>query len=125
MGGTRRQSLNLVSDIRPDDLSIIACSLAVRGGKPPQCLYRWDEVIGPTDRRRISGQGVTDAILCSGHTSEHARQAMLVAAESDEHRPMRSRPSERGVAAEDMLFYPIHFDHRSRDMGLCTAYLLI
>src|SRR5229473_6746104 len=124
MGGTRRQSLNLVSDIRPDDLSIIACSLAVRGGKPTQCLYRWDEVIGPTDRRRIPGQGVTDAILCSRHTSEHAGQALLVAAEADEHRPMLGGRPERGIAAEDMLFYPLLFDRRARDMRLCTAYLL-
>src|SRR5579859_7737619 len=80
------------------------------GGKPPQCLYRWDEVIGPTDHRRISGQSVTDAILCSRHTSEHAGQALLVAAEADEHRPMRSHRPERGVAAEDVLLYPLLFD---------------
>src|SRR5258708_30812861 len=125
MGGTRRQSLNLVSDVRPDDSSIIACSLAVRGGKPPQCFYRWDVVIGPTDRRRISGQGITDAILCTGHTSEHAGQALLVAAEADEHRPMRSHRPERGVAAEDVLLYPLLFDRRARDVRRFTADLPI
>ena len=87
---------------------LISGSLVVRGGKPAQCLDRWDEVIGPADSRRISGQGVTDAILCSRHTIEHAGQAMLVATEADKHCPMRSRRPERGIAAEDVLFYPIH-----------------
>src|SRR5436309_3325298 len=36
MGGTRRQLLNFVSDVRPVDFSVIVCSLVVRGGKPPQ-----------------------------------------------------------------------------------------
>src|SRR5207244_13327864 len=125
MGGTRRQSLNLVSDVRPDDFSVIACSLVVRGGKPPQRLYRWDEVIGPADSRRIPGQGITYAVLGPRHTSEHARQALLVAAEADKHRPMLGGRPERGIAAEDMLFYPILFDHRARDMGLGAAYLLV
>src|SRR5437667_3308114 len=116
MGGTRRRCLNLVSDVRPVDLSVIACSLVVRGGKPPQRLYRGDEVIGTTDSRCIPGQGVTYAILGSRHTSEHAGQALLVAAEADKHRPMLSGRPERGVAAEDMLFYPIHFDHGARDV---------
>src|SRR5437764_8048230 len=123
MGGTRRPSLNFVSDVRPVDFSVIACSLVVRGGKPPQCLYRWDEVIGTADRRRIPGQGVTYAILCPSHTSEHARQALLVAAEADKHCPMFGGRPERCIAAEDMLFYPIHFDHCSRDMRLGAAYL--
>src|SRR5436305_13657967 len=125
MGGTRRQSLNLVSDVRPVDFSVIACSLVVRGGKSPQRLYRGDEVIGTTDSRRIPGQGVTYAILGSRHTSEHARQALLVAAEADKHRPMLSGRPERGIAAEDMLLYPILFDHRARDMRLGAAYLLV
>src|SRR6266496_2331599 len=95
------------------------------GGKPAQCLDRGDEVIGTADRRRISRQGVTYAVLCSRHPSEHAGQALLVAAEADKHRPMLGGRPEWGIAAEDMLFYPIHFDHRSRDMRLCTTYLLI
>src|SRR6266567_3815749 len=102
----------------------ISGSLVTRGGKPPQCLYRWDEVIGPADSRCISGQGVTYAILGSRHTIKHPGQAMLVAAEADKHRPIGSRRPERSIAAEDMLFYPMLFDHRARDMRLCTAYLL-
>ena len=93
------------------------------GGKPSQCLDRWDEVIGTTDRRRISGQGVTYAVLCSRHTSEHAGQAMLVAAEADKHRPVLSGRPERGIAAEDMLFYHHSLRYRARDMALGTAYL--
>src|SRR5256885_6680284 len=50
--------------------------------------YRWDEVISSADSRHIPGQGITDAILSSRHTSEHARQALLIAAEADKHRPM-------------------------------------
>src|SRR5881227_791744 len=95
------------------------------GGKPAQCLYRWDEVIGPADCRRIPGQGITYAILGSRHTSEHAGQALLVAAEADKHRAMFGGRPERGIAAEDMLLYPILFDHRARDMRLGTAYPLI
>src|SRR6266568_1424221 len=93
------------------------------GGKPAQCLYRWDEIIGAADRRRISRQGVTYSVLCSRHTSEHAGQALLVAAEADKHRPMLGGRPERGIAAEDMLLYPILFDHCARDMGLGAAYL--
>src|SRR6266516_416746 len=103
---------------------LLASSLSVSRGKPAQCFNRWDEVISATDRCCISGQGITDAILCSCHTLEHACQALLVAAEADKHRPMLSGRPERGIAAEDMLFYPIHFDHCARDMGLGTAYFL-
>src|SRR5207237_2058752 len=36
--------------------------------------------------------------------------------------PLRSSSEpERGIAAEDMLFYPVLFDHRSGDMRLCNA----
>ena len=91
------------------------------GGKPAQCLYRWDEVIGTTDSRRIFGQGITYAILGSRHPSEHAGQALLVAAEADKHRPMLSGRPERGIAAKDVLFYTILFDHRARDVRLVDA----
>ena len=53
-----------------------------------------------------------------------AGQALLVAAEADKHRPMLGGRPERGIAAEDMLFYPILFDHRARHMRLRTADLL-
>src|SRR5713226_9104150 len=79
MGGTRKRSLNFVSEVCPVDFSVIACSLVVRGGQPAQRLRRWNEVIGAADRCRIPGQGITDAILCSGH----AGQAPLVAAEAE------------------------------------------
>src|SRR2546421_13012918 len=84
-------------------------SLVIRGGKPAQRLYRGDEVIGAADCRRIPGQGITDAVFCSGHTSEHAGQTMLVAAEADKHRPMLGGRPERGIAAEDVLYYPALF----------------
>src|SRR6266571_5575449 len=54
---------------------LLASSLSVSRGKPAQCFNRWDEVISTTDRCRISGQGITYAILCSRHTPEHAGQA--------------------------------------------------
>src|SRR5205085_4989937 len=77
------------------------CSLVGCGGKPAQHLYRWDEVIGPADSRRIPGQGITYAILCPRNTSEHARQAPLVATEADKHRSMLGGRPEWGIAAED------------------------
>src|SRR5437870_4737735 len=95
---------------------LLASSLSVSRGKPAQCFNRWDEVISATDRCRISGQGITYAILCSRHTLEHADQALLVAAEADKHRPMFCSRPERGIAAKDVLFYTILFDHRARDM---------
>src|SRR5258708_4639110 len=79
----------------------------VCGGKPAQRLDRWDEGIGPSDCRRLSGPGVTDAVLRSRHPIAHAGQATLVAAEANEHRPMLSRCPERGIAAEDVLFDPV------------------
>src|SRR6266516_7111787 len=103
---------------------LLASSLSVSRGKPAQCFNRWDEVISATDRCRISGQGITYAILCSRHTPEHAGQALLVAAEADKHRPMFCSRPERGIAAEDVLFNPILFDHRARDMGLRASHLL-
>src|SRR5262249_31215053 len=57
--------------------------------------------------------------------SEHTGQTLPVATEADKHRPMRRRRPEWGIAAENMLFDPIHFDHRSRDMRRWTTYLLI
>src|SRR5215467_15316209 len=93
-------------------------------GKPPQRLYRWDEVIGPADSRRVPGQGITYAVLCSRHTSQHAGQALLVATEADKHRPMLCGRPERGIAAEDMLLYPMLFDHCSGDVRRRTANLL-
>src|SRR5258708_11016191 len=80
--------------------------------------------MGTDDSRGVPDKGATDAILGTRHTIEHAGQALLVAAEADKHRPMLSGRPERGIAAEDMLFYPILFDHRAGDMRRCTAYLL-
>ena len=92
-------------------------------GKSAQRLDRWDEVVGSTDRCRVPGEGITDAILGSGHAREHAGQALLVTAETDEHRPMLGGRSERRIAAEDVLFDPILFDRCARDMGLWAASL--
>src|SRR6266568_7790035 len=104
---------------------LLASSLSVSRGKPAQRFNRWDEVISTTDRCRISGQGITYAILCSRHTREHAGQALLLAAETNKHRPMFCSRPERGIASKDVLFYTILFDHRARDMGLRASHLLI
>src|SRR5258708_3250684 len=118
----QRRCIGLKQPGRRADKSAVAAihralqNLVALGGKRSPCLYRWDEVIGPAAGRCILGKGVRYAILGSRHTIEHAGQAMLVAAEADKHRPMGSRRPERSIAAEDMLFYPMLFDHRARDM---------
>ena len=89
-------------------------SLVVCGGKLLECLDRWDEVISTTDERGIPGQSITDAILSSRHPSEHAGQAMLITTEANTHRSMRASLSEQGIAAEDVLFSPMLFDHGAR-----------
>lgn len=93
-------------------------------GKGVQRLHRRHEVIGPADGCRIEGEGVADAILCPGHACEHTGEAVLVAAEADEHRAMLGSVAKGGIAAEDMLFHPMLFDRRARDMGLRAACLL-
>src|SRR5258708_23982329 len=116
----QRRFIGLKQPGRRADKSAVAAihralqNLVALAGKRSQCLYRWDEVIGPADSRCISGQGVTYAILGSRHTIKHAGQAMLAAAEADKHRPMGSRRPESSIAAEDMLFYPMLFHHPAR-----------